>query len=81
MKDKEDALSIVMNMSNYVVEEISATETVHREEAMSAEMNSPLLLAIQQHDATLVPRHAILPASLASVDVDTFLQKMSACRH
>jgi len=69
-------MAIVMNMSSYVVEE----ETGYDDEVMSAGWNPQLELATQQHVVTLMDKHAALPASLANVDADSFLQKMYACQ-
>lgn len=73
-------MSIVMNMSSYVVEEISGTEIEYRDDAMCAGRNLPLQLAMQQHEATMAKSPTALPASLAAIDVEAFLQAMSACR-
>ena len=74
-------MAIVMNMSSYVVEETDATENNYSDEAMRVGMmNPPLQLALQQHNTTLVKRHAALPPSLAAVDIEVFLQKMCANR-
>jgi hypothetical protein len=73
-------MSIVMNMSSYVVEEITGTEIGYRDDAMRVDMTPSLQLAIQQHEATLTKRSTAMPANLAEVDVEMFLQAMSACR-
>lgn len=73
-------MSIVMNMSSYVVEEITGTEIGYRDDAMRAAMAPSLQLAIQQQQAALAKRSTAMPASLAEIDVERFLQAMSACR-
>ncbi len=67
-------MAIVMNMSSYAVEE----EAGYDDEVMCAGWNPQLELATQQHLVTLMDKHAALPASLATVDAETFLQKMYA---
>lgn len=71
-------MTIVMNMSSYAVEKTSPTHTDYDDEVMCAGWNPQLELAARQHIATLMDRHAVLPASLAMVDAETFLQKMYA---
>lgn len=71
-------MTIVMNMSSYAVEETPLTNTEYGDEVMCAGWNPQLELATQQHIATLMDRHAALPASLAMVDAETFLKKMYA---
>ncbi|TAJ81076.1 MAG: hypothetical protein EPO42_02850 [Gallionellaceae bacterium] len=69
-------MAIVMNMGSYVVEEKEGYD----DEVMCAGWNPQLELATRQHVATLMDRHAALPASLAEADAETFLQKMYACQ-
>lgn len=69
-------MAIVMNMSSYAVEGTVPEEAGYGDEVMNAGWNPQLELATQQHPATLMDRHAALPASLAVADAETFLQKM-----
>jgi len=71
-------MAIMMNMSSYVVEEMSSTVGEYRDEAMRAAIS--LQIAMQHHQATLVEREKAFPTSLATVDIDMFLQEMSAYR-
>ena len=74
-------MSIVMNMSNYAVEDVSKTEAQYDDEVMYAGWNPQLELATQQHLVTLMEKYPSLPASLVAADAETFLQKMYAYQH
>ena len=69
-------MTIVMNMSTYIIEREARPESISAEDAMREYSNLALNLAIQQHDATLENSRTALPASLANVDVEKFLRKM-----
>lgn len=71
-------MAIVMNMSSYVIEEPSLSETGCDERVRSSGWNPQLELATQQHLVTLVEGYAKLPASLLNADAEMFLQKMHA---
>lgn len=73
-------MAIVMNMSSYAIEEVSAAEREHEERPVYADWNPPLQLATRQHLNALMERYPTLPASLATADAEMFLQKMSAYR-
>jgi hypothetical protein len=71
-------MAIVMNMSSYVVEQAPSQDVEYAEEASRTGWNPQLELATHQHLATLMDKHATLPASLLTADAELFLQKMYA---
>lgn len=73
-------MAIVMNMSSYAIEEVSAAEKDRDDRLAHAGWNPPLELATQQHLTSLMERYPTLPASLATADAEMFLQKMYAYR-
>lgn len=71
-------MTITMNMSSYVIEEAVSVDKEYGDEVMCAGWNPQLSVALQQHTPDLMDKHAALPASLANVDIETFLQKIYA---
>jgi len=69
-------MSIVMNMSSYVIEETTGTEIENGDKRVG--QNSPLQLSIQQQSTTMGKKQTAFPSSLATVNVEVFLQKMSS---
>ena len=70
-------MGVVMNMSSYEIEDDS-TEAEYGEEVMYAGWNPAVALVCQQQMVAPANRHASMPAELATVDVESFLQKMYA---
>ena len=70
-------MGVVMNMSSYEIEDDS-TEAEYGEEVMYAGWNPAVTLVCQQQMVAQSNRHASMPAELATVDVESFLQKMYA---
>ena len=71
-------MSIVMNMSSYEIESDSA-ECGYSEEAMCAGWDTAVTLVCHQQLAP-ARKQMTMPADLATVDMELFLQKMYACR-
>lgn len=71
-------MSIVMNMSSYVIEESSPVDA--RREMERANWMHQAELALQQQVVTQTDRRTTLPPSLANMDAEMFLQKMYAYR-
>ena len=65
-------MGVVMDMSSY---EIERSETEYGEEVLCSGWNPALNLACQQIPQTEA-EHGKLPPSLATVDAETFLQRM-----
>jgi hypothetical protein len=74
-------MAIVMNMSSYVIEETSATDSRYEDDAMHAYMSPSLQLVTLRDDATLGNRLVTLPPGLATIDIEMFVQRMSAERY
>lgn len=72
-------MSIVMNMSNYEIESDSMNPK-YGEESMFAEWSSTAALACQQQFAVSVNRQKPVLASLATVDINSLMKKMSVYR-
>lgn len=70
-------MGIVMNMSSYEIEQ-DQRETEYGEEVMCSGWNPAVALMCQQAGVESASRPATMPASLAAVDAETFLQKMYA---
>ena len=68
-------MGLVMNMSNYEIEH-SSMETEYGEEVMCAGWNPAIVLAAQLQPDVPASRPAPMPADLATVDANAFLQKM-----
>jgi hypothetical protein len=71
-------MAIVMNMSSYVIEEMSTIGSASGDEATRPEMNPQLRLAMHQNSVAQQYGNSIMPASLAEIDVEMFLQAMSS---
>jgi hypothetical protein len=71
-------MGIVMNMSSYEVERIGASETEYGDEVLSSGWNPVVALACQQHSTAQCESTHSIPASVAMVDVESFLHKMYA---
>ncbi len=71
-------MTIVMDMSSYMVEEAPALEVGYADRSDRSGWSPQLELATHQHLASLMNKHATLPASLLTADAEMFLQKMSA---
>jgi hypothetical protein len=67
---------ITMNMSSYVVEETSPADVRHEIERANWVHQTELALGQQVVEQT--GRRGTLPPSLANIDAEMFLQKMSA---
>ena len=67
-------MAIVMNMSSYEIESGISAEAEYAEEIACSGWNPSVSFACQQ----LVPteKRTTMPAELANIDVDQFLQKM-----
>lgn len=72
-------MSIVMNMSSYEIEHDSMANE-YGEEAAHAAWNHMIALACQQQLPESYNRQTAMPAGLATVDVDLFLDKMRSCQ-
>jgi hypothetical protein len=73
-------MGIVMNMSNYEIENFDLMEAEYGEEVLCSGWNPALALASQQHARPQTDPHiTIMPSSLATIDTEVFLQKMYAC--
>ncbi len=70
-------MSVVMSMSSYEIER-DPVETEYGEEVMYAGWNPAVALVCQQQMAIPLNVHMSMPAELATVDVESFLQKMYA---
>ncbi|MDX8399174.1 MAG: hypothetical protein R8K20_02875 [Gallionellaceae bacterium] len=71
-------MTIMMDMSSYVVESTPATDVSFADPLQQVDFGPHLELATQQHLLTLMQRYPALPVSLANADAEMFLQKMSA---
>ena len=72
-------MGVVMNMSSYEIERDSM-EAEYGEEVMYAGWNPAVPLVCQQQMVVQANRHMSMPGELATVDVESFLQKMYACQ-
>ena len=70
-------MGVVMNMSSYEIERDSMEEE-YGEEVMYAGWNPAVALARQQQMVVPTGRQMSMPAELAAVDAELFLQKMYA---
>ena len=70
-------MGVVMNMSSYEIEDDS-TEVEYGEEVMYAGWNPAVTQVCQQQMVATTNGHASMSAELATVDVESFLQKMYA---
>ena len=68
-------MTIVMNMSGYEIEREEVAIEQYGDEVMQAGWN-PQLALVSAYPTARVERRSTLPAGLANVDVDAFLQKM-----
>ena len=68
-------MTIVMNMGNYAIEH-SLMEAEYGDEVMCAGWNPAVDLAVQPQVAAPANGPSSMPANLATVDADSFLQKM-----
>lgn len=69
-------MGIVMDMSSYEIERSNAPEAGYDDEVLYSGWNPTVALACQH--AVTHERNMIMPSSLASVDAETFLEKMYA---
>ena len=67
-------MAIVMNMTSYEIERDVSMETEYGDEIACTGWNPAVSLACQQSIRT--EKRSTLPAELAEVDVEQFLQKM-----
>ena len=72
-------MGVVMNMSSYEIERDSM-EAEYGEEVMYAEWNPAVPLVCQQQMMAQTNRSVLMPVELATVDVESFLQKMYTCQ-
>ena len=70
-------MGVVMNMSSYEIERDSS-EAEYGEEVMCAGWNPAVALVSQQQMVAMANRDASMPAELAAMDAELFLQKMYA---
>ena len=68
--------TLVMNMSSGVIERGNAGEAEYGEEVLNAGWNPAVMLV--QHASEL--KKNTMPAELATVDVELFLQMMYVCQ-
>ena len=68
-------MGVVMNMSSYEIER-DAMEAEYGEEAMFAGWNPAVALVCQQQMVVPAIRHVSMPAELAALEAESFLQKM-----
>ena len=68
-------MRITMNMSSYAVE-LDSMEQEYGEEVMSAEWNPAVGLVSLQEALEISNRQKTLPADLATVDAELFLQNI-----
>lgn len=73
-------MGVVMNMSSYEIERDSTMEAEYGEEVLCSGWNPVIALACQQYSRPFSDRPMTMPSSLATVDTETFLQKMYACQ-
>jgi hypothetical protein len=66
-----------MNMSGYEVERVETQVEEYGDEVMCSGWNHQLTL-VTERTTRFMDRHVSLPASLADVDVETFLNDMYA---
>jgi len=69
-------MAIVMNMSDYVIEKKTSPESMLISDLKSENKKRTLELAIQHYEERLPNRNTVLPQSMATIDIDMFLQKM-----
>lgn len=72
-------MGIVMNMSSYEIER-DTNDAEYGDEVAYSGWNPAVALMCQQVAAESAARQATMPASLAMVDAEAFLQKMYACQ-
>ena len=72
--------TIVMNMSGYEVEREVAVSEDYGDEVMCAGWN-PQLALLERHPVPMAGGHISMPAELAEMDVDAFLQRMYSLSH
>jgi len=70
-------MGVVMNMSSYEIERDSM-EAEYGDEIMCAGWNPAVSLVCQQQMVVPASRNVSMPAELAAVDAESFLQKMYA---
>ena len=71
-------MAVVMNMSSYEIER-DPMEAEYGEEIMYAGWNPAVALAYQQQMVAPANRQMPMPADLATVNAELFLQRMSIC--
>ena len=72
-------MGIVMNMSSYEIER-DPMEAEYGEETMFAGWNPAVALVCQQQTVVPASSHVDMPAELAALDAESFLQKMYTCQ-
>ncbi len=72
-------MGVVMNMSSYEIERDSM-EAEYGEEVMCAGWNPAVALVCQQQMVVPTDRQMEMPADLAAVNAELFLQRMYACQ-
>ncbi len=72
-------MAVVMNMSSYEIER-DPREAEYGEETMFAGWNPAVALVCQQQMVVPTGRQMSMPADLATVDAELFLQKMYTCQ-
>lgn len=68
-------MGVVMSMNSYEIEHDSMEEE-YGEEVMYAGWNPAVALVCQQHLIAPFNRQLIMPSDLATLDAESFLQKM-----
>lgn len=71
-------MAIIMDMCSYVIEEKSSAESIYGHIAKRTNLDSELLLEIRQSEEIYNIGRNGLPISLTKVDIENFLQQMSA---
>lgn len=73
-------MGVVMGMSSYEIERDDVTESEYGKEVLCSGWNPAIAMACQQHALPRTDRQMTIPSSLATVDVEAFLQKMYTCQ-
>ena len=72
-------MGVVMNMSSYEIERDSM-EAEYGEEVMCAGWNPAVALICQQQMVVPTDKQMAMPADLATVNAELFLQRMYTCQ-
>jgi len=70
-------MTIILNMCSYAIEEMPKSEAIGKYKASCTDLRPQTLLDCRQTEVISNIRLGNFPISLATVDIENFLQKMS----